>query len=803
MPEREGPNVLLRVLVPVLLLLVGGGGLAYLMVRGAGTPSASGPSATGMTPATQTTSPGTTNAGDTKKAVNAQPTAPTAVGNGSTSPAAAPTSTPTVTAPAGTIYHARAIPLTEYSAIGALPPAPSTAPTSAPTPATVTPSFRMQLEFSPIGAGVERLTLADHYTSVQREKHEVLQELLNVPNDPGFGLVAFAADAITINGVNVGLGIAKDRTTQTLWRERAPGTFEAIIEDQDNKEIARIVRVYDLKPGSYEFVLRQRVENLTTEPMSVVWKQWGPADQPLGTIRYGGDVRRARFGYLLPAASDATRSYVQGGATFLTPHQDILGTPKKDASWNNQGLFPIWEPKTLWPNSTSTSDNYDLVWAAMTSRYFVVAMHAPELELPGDAGKTRAKAFTLAHEVGRLAVPTDPNNTAKYASAARAPKGYAVMTLTSAPITIAPGGMTDVSVGVYAGPMSKKFIEQEPSALAAGLEKIVVYTFGGPCGFCTFQPIALFLRWFLGTLHDLVFRDWALAIMFLVVCVRFCLHPVTRFSQRKMLAFGKQMQVVGPKFKAVQDKYKDDPVKLREEMGRLMRDEKVNYAGAGLGCLPAFLQTPIWIALYAMIYFTFEFRHEPAFYGIVQAISSGKWSFLADLAEPDNFLNFHRVFGTSEHGIWVWGLSSLMGPIEGLNVLPIVLGVVFFIQQKYMQPPTAATMTPEQKQQQAMVKWMTVFMFPLFMYNAPAALSLYFMTNSTLAIIESKAIRSKFEREQKEREARIAAGLEKPVQKSARNEPAKTGFLARMAAEVERRQKEMEAKQKAAQKKRK
>lgn len=791
---REGPNVFLRVLVPVVLLVVGGGGLALLLARGQSTPAPStSQPATGQAP---------TPAGPSAPLNPAQAPAasPAAAASSTPTPGAAPASP--VTAPPGTVYHARAIPLAPYAPIGSLPPAPGSAPTHAPAPVATSGGDRMKLEFSPIGAGVARLTLADHYTTIKREKHEVLQELLNVPNDPNFGLVGFAADAITINGVNVGLGVAADRATQTLWRERAPGTFEAIIEDQNDAEIARIVRVYELKPQSYEFTIRQRVENLTAQPMSIVWKQWGPADQPLGTIRYGGDVRRARFGYLASPNNDPSRSLVQGGDMFLTPHQDILGSPKKDASWNNQGLFPVWDPKTLWPNDKSRSSSFELVWAAMTSRYFVVAMHAADLHTPGPTGAPRAKAFTLANEVGRLAVPTDPNNIAKYASASRAPKGYAVMTLTSAPLTVPPGEAADISIGVYAGPMSERYIEQEPSALAAGLETVLVYTFGGPCGFCTFQPIAIFLRWFLGTLHDLVFRDWALAIMFLVVCVRFCLHPVTRFSQVRMLQFGKQMQVVGPKFKAVQDKYKDDPVKLREEMGRLMREEKVNYTGAGLGCLPAFLQTPIWIALYAMIYFTFELRHEAAFYGVVQAITGGKWTFLGDLAEPDNFINFHHVFGTSEQGFWVWGLSSLMGPIEGLNVLPIVLGVVFFIQQKYLSPPTTATLTPEQKQQQAMVKWMTVFMFPLFMYNAPAALSLYFMTNSTLAIIESKAIRSKFERQEKEREARIAAGLEKPA-RPGRTEPQKPGFFARLQAEVERRQKEIDSKQKAAQKKRK
>ena len=51
-------------------------------------------------------------------------------------------------------------------------------------------------------------------------------------------------------------------------------------------------------------------------------------------------------------------------------------------------------------------------------------------------------------------------------------------------------------------------------------------------------------------------------------------------------------------------------------------------------------------------------------------------------------------------------------------------------------------MTPEQEQTQFMMKIMMVVMFPLFMYNAPSGLAVYFITNSVLAIFESKYIRS-------------------------------------------------------------
>jgi membrane protein insertase Oxa1/YidC/SpoIIIJ len=76
------------------------------------------------------------------------------------------------------------------------------------------------------------------------------------------------------------------------------------------------------------------------------------------------------------------------------------------------------------------------------------------------------------------------------------------------------------------------------------------------------------------------------------------------------------------------------------------------------------------------------------------------------------------------------------------------------------------------------MKWMMVFMFPLLMYNAPCGLTLYFIVNSTLGIMESKYIRSHMAKYEKERAERGE------TQKG-------QGFLARLQAMAEERQKQM------------
>lgn len=790
---HKEPNRLLRIVVPVILLIAGIG-IAMAVLKnsgssgnpggGATTPSASPPPTTPTTPTTAATPP--TPPSTTPSPTTPAPSTPQAGAAGEQAAAqpvpAGAAEQPAMSAapdrPATAVrYAAKSVEFTGYDPIGSL------------TAREQGGKDEMELRFSAMGTGLESLRLSNHFTTIEKTEHESLQVRRLVPGaaDDRFGLFAFAMNKIEVDGVAVELGMAPTKGS-TLWRQVAPGEFECIIGAGDSAEPAlRLTRRFELRPGAYEFAIHQRVENLTGRPVKVRWFQYGPMDLPVSKASYGGDVRRVRFGYLLPANLDPAQ-IVQGGDRFLTSHNDALGSPTGVLA----NGAPAWAPKALWPNADSTKNQLTLSWAATTSRYFAVAIH------PMDG----ARALPIGAVVDRFAVATD----AEVYDEGRGPRGWVGMRLNGPEQTVQPGKPLDLSVTAYAGPMSKRYIENQPAAAAVSLQELVVYTFGGPCGFCTFQPIAGLLHWGLGVLHDYVTRDWALAVMLLVVCVRTTLHPVTRWSQSSLTRFGKQMSKLGPKQKAIQEKYKDDPVKMREEIKRLMQEENVNYAGA-LGCLPMFFAMPIWIALYAMIFFSFELLHVPAFFGVIQSLTGGRWTFLGDLSQPDNFINFHHAFGWNPDGIWIPALSRMVGRITGLNILPLILGVVFFIQQKYMTPPTTTQLTPEQEQQQKIMKVMTVVLFPLFMYNAPAALSLYFMVNSTLGIFESKWIRAHVERVDAERaklaEARAASGLPARPWGKKNAAPQKEGFLAKMRRLAEERQKMMDEAKRMQQKRKK
>lgn len=771
---REPPNWFLRILVPLALVLAGvgmlfavlrntqtaGQGSAGTLTSGA-TPAAATPPATAATPPSETppsTSPPTTTA-TAEQAAPEQPVEGSKPAEAAAPPAAATTPT------AGATYSVRK----HAAAAGGF----------APLGSTVTRkdggTYEIELKFAAFGAGLESLSLSNHTEKILDPAREVLQEFAPRLGDPDkrWGLAAFGALAIDVNGQTVLLGVPARDAASVYWKELAPGSFEATIVEQPaggaEREVVRITRTYVLGPKEYEFSVRQKVENLTDQPVRFAWHQIGPLDQPAETVRYGGDPRNVRFGYMMPPSRDPAQIVQAGdGAASLLHRADALGSP------DERGVYP---PRRLWPNRSAEKDGLILSWAATTSRYFTVAVQPSVPDAATQPGPLTPSQKTLpVASVERVAIPIDrPANVAPGVSGPFAAIG---MELIWPVKTLGPVGQADasadVSVTAYAGPTSRKIIDAQPVSSRMGLGSVLVYTFGGPCAFCTFQSITYLLRWFLGLLHDNVLFDWSLAIIVLVVCVRTLLHPVTRWSQINMLRFSKSLAKLAPKQKAIQEKYGNDPTKMRQEVARLMQEEGVSVGAGAMGCLPAFLQMPIWLALAPMLYFTFELRHQGAFFGLFQQLSGGSWSFFADLAEPDHFLRFGREFHIPL-------ISSLMGPIDGLNVMPLLMGVVFYIQQKYMQPPSATPMTPEQEQQMKIMKIMTVVLFPLMMYNAPSGLALYFFTNSTLAIIESKHIRSRAER--------LGLDQPQPKRKAADGKP---GFLGRMAQLAEERQKMME-----------
>jgi len=647
------------------------------------------------------------------------------------------------------------------------PTPPTQTPTgklTAQTPDQITPAvigsndpagpFKLRAELSAYGAAIKRVTATDYATKVEGgAPYPVIVPLTDANTGGSTTVYAFAAWQLAIDGLSINL---LDKPFELVSKQPHSATYALTLLDPDDQPIARVVRTYRLGDALYDIQVDQHVENLTGRPINITWRQLAQGDMQNDGAAYLGDKRRIAIGYFdlgydRSPNGQPLRRFVYTDNTILDRYSVIGGLAEGT--------------EQIWPRS-SAAEQAEFVWIATTNRYFAVAIHPPVLE----NDQTRRIKPWFQEGVG---------NYARLGTYVFGRKGdergvdgrILLFTLTSRPLTIAPRDQADLDFSVFAGPRDGDVLKEQPYKVLS-FPDLIVYNLGGMCAVCTFQWLAHGLLAFLEFLHDYVVFDWGVAIILLVVFVRLILHPITKKSQVNMMKMGKQMAALQPEVEKLKKKYKDDQSTLNTEMMKLYREKGVNPANM-LGCAPMFLQMPIWIALYAMLYYAIELRHEAAFYGVFQFVSGGGWAFFQDLSQPDNFI---QVF---EQPIKL-NLYFIHPNFQSINIIPILMAVVFYFQQKLMTPPAASE---QAAQQQKMMKFM-VFLFPVFLYSAPSGLTLYIMSSTAAGIVDSYIVRQHVKQQEESGE----------LFKKKERKPG--GFMDRLSKAAEQRQQEMLEKRK-------
>jgi YidC/Oxa1 family membrane protein insertase len=253
------------------------------------------------------------------------------------------------------------------------------------------------------------------------------------------------------------------------------------------------------------------------------------------------------------------------------------------------------------------------------------------------------------------------------------------------------------------------------------------------------------------------------AIIFLVIIVRVILHPITKKTQVNMVKMQKNMGRMQPRIEEIKKKYANDNRKIQEETMKVYREEGINPVGQMAGCLPMLLQMPIWVALYSSLSNNVAMRCQ----GFVWWIN--------DLTRPDNLFTF-------SHPVHV----PLLGELDGFHLLPILVGITMFAQQKLMPKPTrspsasSSQQSQQAEQMQKMMPYMSLVMIFLF-YRFPSGLNLYIMTSSLFGALEQWYIRKHIKK----------SDLDKPAgpRPAKPNKPRKApSFLERIAKQAEEAQ---------------
>ena len=298
---------------------------------------------------------------------------------------------------------------------------------------------------------------------------------------------------------------------------------------------------------------------------------------------------------------------------------------------------------------------------------------------------------------------------------------------------LAPGRPVVNEFAVFAGPKDYKYLETYYGAI--GLPDLIVWA---SC--CVpvpgLQTIGRFLVTVLDAFHALV-GNYGIAIILLVIVLRALLLPISRWSTKSMV----EMQKMAPKMQKIREEFAKDPKRMQEEMAKIGGLKQMG------GCLPMFLQMPIWIGLYGSLNAAIQLRH--AAFLPASWLPAGS-DFLQDLSAPDALLHWQTPVNLPGQDIPLlgWAIGGLQGMVTGgaggittFNVLPILVGVAFYLQQKMTPQPPAAN--PQADQQRKMMNFMMIFM-ALMMYSVPSGLSLYIVTSSVLGFFEYKYFRKKW-----------------------------------------------------------
>ena len=236
---------------------------------------------------------------------------------------------------------------------------------------------------------------------------------------------------------------------------------------------------------------------------------------------------------------------------------------------------------------------------------------------------------------------------------------------------------------IFIGPMKDDLLK----SYSVGLEKLL------DMGAKIIQPFSVAILWAFKKIHGVI-PNYGFVLIIFAILIKLITAPLTKKSTLSM----KKMQALQPRMNELKEKYAKDPQKLNAETMKIYKEEGINPMS---GCLPILLQMPLLWALYIVFRGTISLRQEGFFWWI------------KDLSGPDTIY-------TLPFSIPMFG--------NGINVLPILMGITMLVQQK---------MSITDPKQKAMVYIMPIFMTLLF-NNFPSGLNLYYTLFNVISIIHQK-----------------------------------------------------------------
>lgn len=247
--------------------------------------------------------------------------------------------------------------------------------------------------------------------------------------------------------------------------------------------------------------------------------------------------------------------------------------------------------------------------------------------------------------------------------------------MASPTLSVAPGGQETVKAKLYIGPEIGSTLKK----IAPGLNLTVSY------GWLWFIAIVVF--WVMEKIHSVV-GNWGWSIIFVTILIKLMFYHLSAKSYASMA----KMRGLQPKIQALRERVTDKQQQSKAMM-ELYKKEKVNPLG---GCLPIVVQIPVFFALYMVLIESVQLRQAP----------------------------------------WILWIKDLAVP-DPLFILPVIMGITMFIQQKLNPAPPDPT--------QAKVMMFLPVVFTILFAWFPAGLVLYWVVNNMLSVLQQWYITRKYE----------------------------------------------------------
>ena len=218
-----------------------------------------------------------------------------------------------------------------------------------------------------------------------------------------------------------------------------------------------------------------------------------------------------------------------------------------------------------------------------------------------------------------------------------------------------------------------------------------------------FSPLERVLKWLLLGIYKIV-PNYGIAIILLTLLIKLLFFPLTKKGSEATL----RMQALGPKIKDIQEKYKNDPQKLRTEMGKFYQQEGYNPLS---GCLPMLLQFPIFISMFSLFNNHFDLRG---------AMFIPGW--IPDLSLPEYIVHF----GDFRVPLLGW---------TALRLLPFIYVGSQLIYGKVTQMPGQQSNT-----QMKLMLYIMPIIFFFVLYDVPSGLLVYWIFSNLLTLVQQVII---------------------------------------------------------------